>query len=111
MSILECEKRNIPQQQEDWIIHAECANQKVNPNILFHEDQNKNRPLRQAVKDMCLSCPVAVECLVDAYESGQWDGVWGGLTPNERKKHRYLLSTPDFSLASLRRVIRQTRNK
>jgi len=35
-------------------------------------------------KAICKVCPVAAECLTEAIENGQKDGVWGGLTERER---------------------------
>lgn len=35
-------------------------------------------------KSICASCPVRIPCLVDALESNERYGVWGGLTVEER---------------------------
>ena len=39
-------------------------------------------------KEVCVTCPVAEECLIYAIETRQGDGVWGGHTPKERTKLR-----------------------
>ena len=36
-------------------------------------------------RTICAKCPVAAECLAYALETGQGDGMWGGLDPAERK--------------------------
>ena len=36
-------------------------------------------------RTICAECPVAAECLAYALETGQGDGMWGGLDPAERK--------------------------
>lgn len=35
---------------------------------------------------VCLSCPVRAECLVHALEQKERFGMWGGLTPIERRR-------------------------
>lgn len=37
---------------------------------------------------MCRACPVRRECLQWAIDTNQQFGVWGGLTPNQRRKRR-----------------------
>ncbi len=39
-------------------------------------------------KDVCGDCSVAVECLEFAVETNQPDGIWGGMTVNERRRVR-----------------------
>jgi len=41
-----------------------------------------------AAKLVCAGCPVRSECLEWALLSRQEDGVWGGLTDNERRRLR-----------------------
>jgi WhiB family redox-sensing transcriptional regulator len=41
-----------------------------------------------AAKLVCAGCPVRAECLEWALASRQEDGVWGGLTDNERRRLR-----------------------
>jgi len=36
-------------------------------------------------KRVCADCPVQQECLVWAVAAGVDDGIWGGLTPEERR--------------------------
>lgn len=35
----------------------------------------------------CLICPVQIECLADAMGGDDGFGVWGGLTPSQRKRY------------------------
>lgn len=42
------------------------------------------RLVKQA-KSICETCPVKTECLEFALANNEQDGVWGGLTPKERK--------------------------
>jgi WhiB family redox-sensing transcriptional regulator len=41
-----------------------------------------------AAKAVCRRCPVAIECLTWAMESGQRAGVWGGMSEEERAELR-----------------------
>jgi WhiB family transcriptional regulator, redox-sensing transcriptional regulator len=36
-------------------------------------------------KAVCARCPVVAPCLAWALATGQDDGIWGGLTPDERR--------------------------
>jgi WhiB family transcriptional regulator, redox-sensing transcriptional regulator len=45
---------------------------------------------QEVVDEVCLYCPVMMECGRYAIESFQLDGIWGGMTPNElTKKVKY----------------------
>jgi WhiB family redox-sensing transcriptional regulator len=39
-------------------------------------------------KEVCASCPERVACLDFAMENNEKSGVWGGKTPDERRKLR-----------------------
>jgi WhiB family transcriptional regulator, redox-sensing transcriptional regulator len=39
----------------------------------------------RVAKDLCALCPLSTLCLEYALESAEQDGIWGGLTRNERK--------------------------
>lgn len=41
-----------------------------------------------AAKMVCASCPVREDCLTFALATRQEAGVWGGLTEDERRRHR-----------------------
>lgn len=61
-----------------WVVNAKCAADP--PDSLFV----KGSAQRQ-VRQRCLTCPVRLECLVDALECQANYGVWGGLTERERR--------------------------
>lgn len=42
----------------------------------------------EVAKSICVECPVQVECLAYAVETGQRFGVWGGTTEEERSRLR-----------------------
>lgn len=43
------------------------------------------RPGVDVAKQVCRGCPVRRECLEHALAARETDGVWGGLTPEERR--------------------------
>lgn len=41
-----------------------------------------------AARSICVACPVRTECLEHAVSVGEPAGMWGGATPEERKRIR-----------------------
>lgn len=68
----------------DWRDDANCAT--VDPELFFPNGRGGQiaQQTRQA-KKVCRGCPVRVECLRWAVETGQTTGVWGGLSELERR--------------------------
>ncbi len=62
-----------------WMDDAACAD--VDPDIFFAENGKKYSD----AKAVCDGCPVVQQCLEFAVSNGVRVGVWGGLTPEERK--------------------------
>ena len=62
---------------------AACA--EVTPDIFFPEPGGA--PIKN-VRAICEACPVRLVCLEYAITEHIAWGVWGGLTPNERKRLR-----------------------
>lgn len=60
------------------------------PDMWFHYllvGKSKSRvdqPILRYVKQLCAACPVREGCLEYALEHDEKDGIWGGLTPEER---------------------------
>jgi WhiB family redox-sensing transcriptional regulator len=63
-----------------WQEHARCRDLDVE--MFFPE---KGRAARSA-KRVCMECAVRVECLEYALRRREPEGVWGGLTPTERRR-------------------------
>jgi Transcription factor WhiB len=52
----------------------------------FDGESASSRQAREAVaKEVCGACPAKARCLAFALEQGEWFGVWGGLTGDERR--------------------------
>lgn len=60
-----------------------CAD--VDPELFFPLSYAASRQVT-AAKQICAGCPVLTECRV--YGMGQSDGIFGGLTPDERRDLR-----------------------
>jgi WhiB family transcriptional regulator, redox-sensing transcriptional regulator len=71
----------------DWRHRAICAS--VDPEGFFPvgETGPADDQTEQA-KSVCRRCPVIDECLAWAVSTGQHDGVWGGLSEDERRQLR-----------------------
>ena len=71
--------------EADWRHHAACRGT-PDPDIFFPIG-NTGPALEQieAAKEICLPCPVRMECLEWAIETRQDSGVWGGLSEDERR--------------------------
>ncbi|MGW5480347.1 WhiB family transcriptional regulator [Streptomyces sp. NPDC004008] len=70
-----------------WRERAECL--RVDPDLFF-PISNSGLTLLQIdeAKAVCGRCPVVEQCLDWAVETGQADGIWGGLTEGERRALR-----------------------
>jgi WhiB family redox-sensing transcriptional regulator len=64
----------------NWRDEALCAT--TAPDAFFPEG-NESAAMAKAI---CAQCPVKQQCLDYAVETRENDGVWGGLTPAERRK-------------------------
>jgi WhiB family redox-sensing transcriptional regulator len=64
----------------DWQAEAACRD--VNPDVFF---PGTGYPLDYA-RSFCEVCTVRQECLDYAIANGERDGMWGGLTRDERRK-------------------------
>ena len=68
----------------DWRHRAICRDE--DPELFFPVGTSGPALLQIAeAKTVCRRCPVVSECLTWALESGQADGVWGGMSEAERR--------------------------
>ena len=77
-----------------WRREAACWGSEVN----FHSEKNT-----LPAKTLCLGCPVRRECLAWSVRTERRDnmtmpGIWGGLTPSERRE-RYPLDKTRYRQA------------
>jgi len=69
-----------------WQHRAACRN--VDPELFFPLNEDPNGGPILAAKAVCAGCPVTDECLRFALTHGLDDGVFGGLTADERRALR-----------------------
>lgn len=69
---------------EAWQADAACKG--IDPN-LFHPTDSSPTTIRDA-KKVCVDCPVRKQCLDYAMRNRENDGVWGGLSTEERRSLR-----------------------
>jgi WhiB family redox-sensing transcriptional regulator len=65
-----------------WVDEALCA--QTDPEIFF--PTKGGDPSR--AKRVCQACPVRAECLAAAITDPSLEGIWGGLSPRERRAWR-----------------------
>jgi WhiB family transcriptional regulator, redox-sensing transcriptional regulator len=69
---------------EDWRSAAAC--QDADPDLFFPvSGSGKSLEQIESAKAICATCPVRPDCLAFALRIGQADGIWGGLTEEERR--------------------------
>ncbi len=68
----------------EWTDRAECRD--IEPSDVFFEVTNPAY-VRMA-KSICSMCTVKKACIEFALRTDQKDGIWGGLTPKERRRLR-----------------------
>ena len=69
-----------------WRTKAACLG--TDPKTFFPVESThggKDSPTYITARKICATCPVRITCLTYAVETRQHYGVWGGLTPNERR--------------------------
>ncbi|MFF8646483.1 WhiB family transcriptional regulator [Streptomyces sp. NPDC015345] len=71
----------------DWRHNAVCREE--DPDLFFPIGNTGPALLQIAeAKAVCRRCPVMEQCLQWALEAGQDEGVWGGLSEDERRSLR-----------------------
>ena len=66
----------------EWHDDALCA--QSDPTLFDSGDHDAPNPYAKA-RAICRQCPVIARCLTWALENDERYGVWGGMTPGERK--------------------------
>ena len=75
-----------PDRQDETAWHAAAACRDADPELFFPDgDIRSARAQVKTAKLICRGCPVRVTCLNWALASGQDDGIWGGMTEDERR--------------------------
>lgn len=72
--------KELSEQKKDWQPCAACHD--APPDLFFFDNEESNT----IAKKICSTCPVRKQCLEYALAIRPSDGVWGGLTADERHK-------------------------
>lgn len=70
-------------QDVSWQDDARCT--KTDPDLFFLEQGGSDGKLTVA-RAICAECSVAQQCAAYAVANGIQHGIWGGLTPTQRRK-------------------------
>lgn len=74
----------------NWHERAACRSE--DPELFFPVSDDGSSLLQiERARRICHRCPVLRECRGWALRNGERDGVWGGLTPRQRRE----MSVPD----------------
>jgi WhiB family redox-sensing transcriptional regulator len=71
---------------DNWRDNAACLRE--DPELFFPVGSEKHESVKYQIslaKEVCARCVVINECLEYALTTGQNDGVWGGLSADERR--------------------------
>ncbi|QYC38604.1 Transcriptional regulator WhiB [Nonomuraea coxensis DSM 45129] len=76
---------SMPLEEIGWLRRGACRSS--DPDLFFPLAPS---PLQEArAKAVCAGCQVLEECRAYALRAGESDGIWGGLTPQERRRSRF----------------------
>jgi WhiB family redox-sensing transcriptional regulator len=80
--------RDIPRPSWRWVDRAACRGEDL---VLFFGPDGERQPEREIrerkAKQICMACPVRVDCLDYAVSQHEY-GMWGGLNEDERTAER-----------------------
>lgn len=75
---------------QEWRVRAACRG--LDSDLFFPFDADDEGIA--AAKAICAVCPVAAECLETAMLLNEQNGLWGGMTEEERRKYRRRWNRP-----------------
>ncbi|MFD1931455.1 WhiB family transcriptional regulator [Nonomuraea mangrovi] len=68
-----------------WLRRGACRTS--DPDLFFPPAPSPAQEAR--AKAVCSGCQVLAECRAYALRAGESEGIWGGLTPDERRRLRF----------------------
>lgn len=69
-----------------WMDDAPCRS--VPPDLFYPPPGGGGHEGAKVAKSVCAACPVRLDCLNYALDTGERFGIWGGLDDGEREKLR-----------------------
>ncbi|MFF8848259.1 WhiB family transcriptional regulator [Streptomyces sp. NPDC015127] len=78
-----------------WQEQAACASQDIDPEIFFVPERGRpSADWGRAAIEICSRCQVRRECLEVALRMREHRGIWGGMTPAERRSKAHSSTMP-----------------
>jgi WhiB family redox-sensing transcriptional regulator len=71
-----------------WRPEAACSRSRYSVNLFYPSEGFAGERLTATAKAVCAACPVRRPCLDFALATRQPYGIWGGMTPEERRDLR-----------------------
>jgi WhiB family redox-sensing transcriptional regulator len=86
---------------KDQLLSAEEALCKeIDPDLWFPSNENSrvksSYEAMNYAKSVCARCPIVVQCLAHALSNKEEHGIWGGSSPNERKRIKTVAQAKQF---------------
>ncbi|MFG3435765.1 WhiB family transcriptional regulator [Nonomuraea sp. NPDC047897] len=75
----------MPLEETGWLRGGACRSS--DPELFFPLAPSPAQEAR--AKEICAGCRVLQECRSYALRAGEAEGIWGGLTPQERRRSRF----------------------
>jgi WhiB family transcriptional regulator, redox-sensing transcriptional regulator len=78
------------QPQANWKESGAC-NEAADPDLFFggeDDDLPMDKATVAEARDWCADCSVSRDCLIFSLQGGERFGIWGGYTPEERRRMR-----------------------
>jgi WhiB family redox-sensing transcriptional regulator len=84
--------------------YSQAACKGVDTHLFYPEvigDRGKKMKMKEPIK-ICAVCPIQMDCLIHACETGEFWGVWGGVSERRRKQ---LAESKEYHLWAVRDCI------
>jgi WhiB family redox-sensing transcriptional regulator len=79
-----------------WVVHAPCA--QVGPDLFYSGDGNgRDAMYVHRARRICAGCPYKAPCALWAIQNDEQFGIWGGLSPAQRRKVAAELAAEDVA--------------
>jgi WhiB family transcriptional regulator, redox-sensing transcriptional regulator len=83
------ERRRLGELNVDWRDDALCKEERI-PTTMFYPDRKRGDVAAAEARKICLRCPVRLDCARWAMDAGEDHGVWGGASPRQRQRMRFM---------------------
>ena len=71
---------------QEWMKQGACTDPTIDPDWFFPDTENNRDQEIKTALNMCVQCPVRINCLQYAIDSWPVHGIWGGLRNKQIKE-------------------------